>query len=60
VLERLAKDDSGKLATIAYGLLPRDVFINCNSSRLAIWIRFGSFSISLRRQESKTRKCILL
>jgi hypothetical protein len=28
VLERLAKDDPGKLAQIAYGLLPRDVFIS--------------------------------
>lgn len=27
VLRRLAKDDPGKLAQIAYGLLPRDVFI---------------------------------
>jgi hypothetical protein len=28
VLERLAKDDPGKPAQIAYGLLPRDVFIS--------------------------------
>jgi len=28
VLERLARDEPGKLATIAYGLLPRDVFIS--------------------------------
>jgi hypothetical protein len=28
VLERLALSDPGKLATIAYGLLPRDVFIS--------------------------------
>jgi hypothetical protein len=28
VLERLAKDDPGKLATIPYGLLPEDVFIS--------------------------------
>jgi hypothetical protein len=28
VLTRLAKDDPGKLASIAYGLLPRDIFIN--------------------------------
>jgi hypothetical protein len=28
LLERLAKDDPGKLATIAYGLLPKDVFIS--------------------------------
>jgi hypothetical protein len=28
VLEKLAKDDPGKLATIAYGLLPRDMFIS--------------------------------
>jgi hypothetical protein len=26
VLEKLAMDDPGKLATIAYGLLPRDMF----------------------------------
>jgi hypothetical protein len=26
VLEKSAMDDPGKLATIAYGLLPRDVF----------------------------------
>jgi hypothetical protein len=28
VLQRLALTDPGKLATIAYGLLPRDVFIS--------------------------------
>jgi hypothetical protein len=28
VLQRLAMTDPGKLATIAYGLLPRDVFIS--------------------------------
>jgi hypothetical protein len=28
VLEKLAMDDPGKLATIAYGLLPRDMFIS--------------------------------
>jgi len=28
VLERLAKDDPAKLVTIAFGLLPRDVFIS--------------------------------
>jgi hypothetical protein len=28
VLRRLALEDPGKLATIAYGLLPRDVFIS--------------------------------
>ena len=28
VLERLAVSDPGKLAQIAYGLLPRDVFIS--------------------------------
>jgi hypothetical protein len=28
VLERLALTDPGKLATIAYGLLPRDLFIS--------------------------------
>ncbi|WP_157087969.1 hypothetical protein [Bradyrhizobium jicamae] len=28
VLRRLAIEDPGKLATIAYGLLPRDVFIS--------------------------------
>jgi hypothetical protein len=28
VLESLARDDPGKLATIAYGLLPRDVFLS--------------------------------
>jgi Family of unknown function (DUF5681) len=28
VLRKLAKDDPGKLAQIAYGLLPRDVFIS--------------------------------
>src|SRR6516164_9800357 len=27
VLERLARDEPGKLATIAYGLLPRDLFV---------------------------------
>jgi hypothetical protein len=28
VLERLAKEEPGKLATIAYGLLPKDVFVS--------------------------------
>ena len=32
VLTRLAITDPGKLATIAYGLLPRDVFINVQQS----------------------------
>jgi hypothetical protein len=32
VLERLAKNGPGKLATIADGLLPRDVFINVQQS----------------------------
>jgi hypothetical protein len=33
VLERLAKDDPGKLATIAYGLLPKDVFARVEDQR---------------------------
>ena len=33
VLERLAKDDPAKLATIAYGLLPRDVFVRVEDQR---------------------------
>lgn len=33
VLERLAKDDPAKLATIAYGLLPRDVFVRVENQR---------------------------
>lgn len=32
VLEGLVKDDPGKLATIAYGLLPRDVFVSVTQS----------------------------
>jgi hypothetical protein len=32
VLERLAKDEPGKLATIAYGLLPRDFFVRVEDS----------------------------
>ena len=32
VLERLALTDPGKLATIAYGLLPRDVFVSVSQS----------------------------
>ena len=31
VLQRLAVTDPGKLAQIAYGLLPRDVFISVSS-----------------------------
>jgi hypothetical protein len=31
VLERLAKEEPGKLATIAYGLLPRDIFVRVES-----------------------------
>jgi hypothetical protein len=33
VLERLAKDDPAKLAQIAYGLLPRDVFVKVEDQR---------------------------
>jgi hypothetical protein len=33
VLERLAMDDPGKLATIAYGLLPKDVFVRVEDQR---------------------------
>ena len=33
VLERLAKDDPAKLATIAYGLLPKDVFVRVEDRR---------------------------
>src|SRR6516165_2554716 len=33
VLERLAKDDPAKLAQIAYGLLPRDVFVRVEDQR---------------------------
>ena len=33
MLERLAKDDPAKLAQIAYGLLPRDVFVPVEDQR---------------------------
>ena len=33
MLERLAKDDPAKLAQIAYGLLPRDVFVRVEDQR---------------------------
>jgi hypothetical protein len=33
VIERLAKDDPAKLAQIAYGLLPRDVFVRVEDQR---------------------------
>jgi hypothetical protein len=33
VLHRLAVDDPGKLATIAYGLLPKDVFVRVEDQR---------------------------
>jgi hypothetical protein len=33
VLERLAKDDPAKLAQIAYGLLPRDIFVRVEDQR---------------------------
>jgi hypothetical protein len=33
ILERLAMDDPGKLATIAYGLLPKDVFVRVEDQR---------------------------
>jgi hypothetical protein len=33
VLERLAKDDPAKLAQIAYGLLPRDIFVKVEDQR---------------------------
>ena len=36
VLERLAKDEPGKLATIAYGLLPRDIFVRVEDQTAAI------------------------
>ena len=33
MLERLAKDDPAKLAQIAYGLLPRDIFVRVEDRR---------------------------
>ena len=33
MLERLARDEPGKLATIAYGLLPRDLFVRVEDQR---------------------------
>jgi hypothetical protein len=33
ILERLAKDDPAKLATMAYGLLPKDVFVRVEDQR---------------------------
>jgi hypothetical protein len=36
VLERLAKDEPGKLATIAYGLLPRDIFVRVDDNTSAL------------------------
>jgi hypothetical protein len=34
VLEKLAVTDPGRLATIAYGLLPRDVFVRVEDQRV--------------------------
>jgi hypothetical protein len=36
VLERLARDEPAKLAQIAYGLLPRDVFVRVEDSTSGI------------------------
>jgi hypothetical protein len=32
-MERLARDEPGRLATIAYGLLPKDIFVRVEDQR---------------------------
>jgi hypothetical protein len=48
VLERLATDDPGKLAQIAYGLLPRDVFVKVEDQRAPGGLDADSYA-ALRR-----------
>jgi hypothetical protein len=48
VLERLAKDDPAKLAQIAYGLLPRDIFVRVEDQRAPGGLDADSY-VALRR-----------
>jgi hypothetical protein len=48
VLQRLAKDDPAKLAQIAYGLLPRDIFVRVEDQRTPGGLDADSYA-ALRR-----------
>ena len=56
VLERLATDDPGKLAQIAYGLLPRDVFVKVEDQRTPGGLDADSYA-ALRRLLDVIESC---
>jgi hypothetical protein len=56
VLERLAKDDPAKLAQIAYGLLPRDVFVKVEDQRTPGGLDADSYA-ALRRLLDVIESC---
>ena len=57
VLQRLAVTDPGKLAQIAYGLLPRDVFISVEQRNRAILIQTSGRSAAGDRPQGKCQRC---
>jgi hypothetical protein len=56
VLERFAKDDPAKLAQIAYGLLPRDVFVKVEDQRTPGGFDADSYAV-LRRLLDVIERC---
>ena len=56
VLERLAKDDPAKLAQIAYGLLPRDIFVRVEDQRTPGGLDADSYA-ALRRLLDVIESC---
>jgi hypothetical protein len=56
VLERLAKDDPAKLAQIAYGLLPKDVFVRVEDQRVPGNLSPDAYA-ALRRLLDVIEKC---
>ena len=56
MLERLAKDDPAKLAQIAYGLLPRDVFVKVEDQRTPRGFDADSYAV-LRRLLDVIERC---
>ena len=56
MLERLAKDDPAKLAQIAYGLLPRDIFVRVEDQRTPGGLDADSYA-ALRRLLDVIESC---
>ena len=56
MLERLAKDDPAKLAQIAYGLLPKDVFVRVEDQRTPGGLDADSYA-ALRRLLDVIESC---